>query len=84
MRSIVLVGMLLFCAPQAHAGRIFTFLEGQVIDRSSTRLVIATLDGTYWISAKRPLNWLRKIDGSKTHISFWVRIDQIQRFRPHE
>lgn len=81
MRFLILT-IALFCySPGSQAGRIFTFLEGTVIERSQQTVVLSTSEGTYWIDAGRPLSWKRKLPG-KNRISFWVRVDQIRRFRP--
>ena len=83
MRTLILAGLILFSSAPANAGRIFTFLEGQIVERSKSQVVIATVDGVYWVDSTRPLSWLRKLEGT-TKISFWIRMDQIKRFRPNQ
>lgn len=82
MRALLLSFALLLQAPSAHAGKIFTFLEGTIIEKNREMVVLSTQEGVYWIkTTAAPLNWLRRLAG-KNQFSFWVRIDQIQRFRP--
>jgi hypothetical protein len=82
MRFLILTIALLCYSPGSQAGRIFTFLEGTIIERNKETVVLSTNDGIYWINASRhPLSWLRKLSG-KNRFSFWVRVDQIRRFRP--
>ena len=57
--------------------------EVTVIERNKETVVLSTSEGIYWINAGRPLSWLRKLSG-KNRFSFWVRVDQIRRFRPAE
>jgi hypothetical protein len=81
MRFLILTIALLCYSPGSQAGRIFTFLEGTIIERNKQTVVLSTTEGIYWINAGRPLSWLRKLSG-KNRFSFWVRVDQIRRFRP--
>ncbi|MGE3760291.1 MAG: hypothetical protein AB7H97_21175 [Pseudobdellovibrionaceae bacterium] len=82
MRVLILAFALLLQTPAAHAGRIFTFLEGTIIEKNKEVVVLSTQEGVYWINTTvSPLNWLRRLAG-KNEFSFWVRVDQIQRFRP--
>jgi hypothetical protein len=81
MRYYVLIALLLWLPAPAHAGnRISTFMEGTLVEKSFDQWVIETKEGTYWIKLTRPLSWIRR--QTPTKISFWVRIDQITRFRP--
>ncbi len=67
---------------QASAGtKISTFMEGTLIEKTLEQWVVMTNEGTYWIKLNRPLSWIRRSEAG-TKISFWVRIDQITRFRP--
>lgn len=81
MRCFALV-VLLACWPQTSlaGGRISTFMEGIILEKTVDQWVVATNEGTYWIKMSRPLSWVRRNPG--TRISFWVRLDQITRFRP--
>ena len=82
MRFLILAIAIMCYSPGSQAaGRIFTFLEGTIIERNQEMVVLSTSEGVYWISAGRPVNWLRKLSG-KNRFSFWVRVDQIRRFRP--
>lgn len=82
MRVLILAFTIFVLSPSAHAGKISTFLEGTIIEKNKEMVVLSTQEGVYWIkTTMAPLNWLRSL-GGHNEFSFWVRVDQIQRFRP--
>lgn len=80
---ILLIGLMLAFPAYAHQSnsRISTFLEGQLLERTAKHWVIQTTDGVYWVDLKRPPSWVRR-NHDREIVSFWVRIDQIARYRP--
>ncbi len=82
MRFYVLIALMIWFPGQDSAGtKISTFMEGTVVEKTLDQWVVMTNEGTYWIKLNRPLSWIRRSEAG-TKISFWVRIDQITRFRP--
>ena len=82
MRFYVLIALIIWLPVKADARtKISTFMEGTLIEKTMKQWVVLTNEGTYWIKLNRPLSWIRRIEAG-TKISFWVRIDQITRFRP--
>lgn len=82
MRLYVFFALMIWLPSHAEAGtKISTFMEGTLVEKTLEQWVVTTNEGTYWIKLNRPLSWIRRSEAG-TKISFWVRIDQITRFRP--
>ncbi len=70
--------LLFWCAPSS-AGQMSTYIEGTIIKRTKSLLVVQTKRGIYWIKAYRPPSHTKKY--SELEIGFWVQTRHIQRFR---
>jgi|GEM_PF-6611176 len=82
MKFFFLTAFLILLPATSHArSKISTFMEGTLVEKSINQWVVLTKEGTYWINLTRPPSWIRRGE-TGTHISFWVRTDQISRFRP--
>ena len=82
MRFIAAIAFYFLFPASVHADtKISTYLEGVLKKKTKQEWVIETAHGIYWVALTRPPNWVRKT--ANDGISFWVRVDQIKRFRPN-
>ncbi len=70
---------LLWCTP-SFAGQLSTYIEGTIIKRTKSLIVVQTKKGIYWIQAHRPPSHTKKYTALQT--GFWVQTRHIKRFRP--
>lgn len=80
--AIIFLGLFLSLPTYAQGkAKISTFLEGRLVERSAHYWVVQTDEGVYWLDVRRPPSWVRRDERNHT-ISFWVRKEQIMRYRP--
>lgn len=82
MRIFLVTVLLMILTPSQSFAKtkLSTFIKGTLVEKSPKQWIVHNHEGTYWIKISRPPNWVRREGGGK--ISFWVKIDQITRFRP--
>lgn len=79
--SLTMLVLTVLTPSQAWAVRFSTYLEGTVVQKTASVMVINSERGTYWIDIeKRPVSYTRSTGPDR--IGFWVAMDQIKRFRP--
>lgn len=75
----IILTLLLWCTPSL-AGQMSTYIEGTIIKRTKSQIIVQTKKGTYWIKAHRPPSHTKKV--SALEVGFWVQTRFIKRFRP--
>ncbi len=81
MRILFLAALFAIAPVESQAeSKLSTYIQGTLVAKSVKQWVVHNNEGTYWIKLSRRPNWVRRERDGK--ISFWVKIDQIKRFRP--